>query len=312
VALTIEDGVRAKTGCLINNTQSDDTPYFLTCNHSTEGDALGDSTLSWNFMFMYETENCSNPQEEPQWKELGSGAILLANISINDGSDFALLRLNKDPKEVLSNDSIYYAGWDRNDEQDSGGVAIHHPQGDVKKIATVKGNISTYINNTDLYFLYMDSTSNGYSHPEDGSSGSPLFNSHSKVIGQLYGSSDFGCSYPAQDYAYYGKLYSSWNGSQKERRLKDWLDPLGINPTALEGRYAGSPKVNPCKFTNDTAKIENTTITQNTIFRTRCSYTIRNTTIDNNASVIVSHQWETVIENDFEIKSGCSFELYAQ
>ena len=132
------------------------------------------------------------------------------------------------------------------------------------------------------------------------------------MIGQLYGSSDWGCSYPGEDYGWYGKIYSSWNGSRKERRLKDWLDPLGINPTALDGRYAGAPPVDPCKYSSDTITIANTTITSDTTFSAKCRYTFENTTIDNDAEVTVSHQWKTIMKKDFTVKTGSSFKVSGQ
>ena len=36
---------------------------------------------------------------------------------------------------------------------------------------------------------------------------------------------------------WYGKIYSSWNGSTLQRRLKDWLDPLNTGAVSLDGKY---------------------------------------------------------------------------
>jgi hypothetical protein len=41
---------------------------------------------------------------------------------------------------------------------------------------------------------------------------------------------------------YYGKLSTSWNGTQASTRLKDWLDPLNIAPLTLDGLNPLTPQ----------------------------------------------------------------------
>jgi hypothetical protein len=73
------------------------------------------------------------------------------------------------------------------------------------------------------------------------SSGSPLINNDHRVIGQLYGPSwceSFQCENPSLQVVNYGKFSVSWTGNgatDPRRRLKDWLDPFGKNPTTLDG-----------------------------------------------------------------------------
>ncbi|MEM0993571.1 MAG: hypothetical protein AAGI49_11105, partial [Bacteroidota bacterium] len=65
-----------------------------------------------------------------------SGAVLLANPSVTsdaNGSDFALFELLEDPSDVYD---VYFAGFNATDDPGNGGVGIHHPRGDAKKIAT--------------------------------------------------------------------------------------------------------------------------------------------------------------------------------
>ena len=84
------------------------------------------------FYWNYESPSCSRGGSEPQILST-SGATILAN---NEYSDFALLSLNEDPKNLSGYDP-YYLGWDRITSLSSTGVVgIHHPSGDVKKIAT--------------------------------------------------------------------------------------------------------------------------------------------------------------------------------
>ncbi len=80
---------------------------------------------------------------------------------------------------------------------------------------------------------------NGHSVTEGGSSGSPLYNSYHRVIGQLYGAyycSNPNCTNPPNDIANYGKFGVSWdNGSEKRRRVWDWLDPDNTGALELDG-----------------------------------------------------------------------------
>ena len=122
------------SGSLINTTANDARPLFLTANHCMKyanKDAEGDSILtSWLFYWHYESPGCTST--DPLFKKSTSGATLIANDST---SDFALLRLTENPKDGL-NITPYYLGWDRTGNPGTGGVGIHHPRGDIKKITT--------------------------------------------------------------------------------------------------------------------------------------------------------------------------------
>ena len=90
--------------------------------------------------------------------------------------------------------------------------------------------------------VYFDPTTNGHSATEGGSSGSALFNSSQRVIGQLWGGSGSSCGDPANDQSRYGKFSVSWAGPDFRRRLHDWLDPacplnLAINNNFTLGLY---------------------------------------------------------------------------
>ena len=114
-------------------------------------------------------------------------------------------------------------GWDRSGNPGTGGVCIHHPSGDIKKIATYT---QTPVDNGNFWETYWITTSNGHSVTEGGSSGSSLINSNYKVIGQLWGGSTIYCENPAAKKSIYGKLSVSWASNDTiQRQLKHWLDP---------------------------------------------------------------------------------------
>ncbi|WP_371327234.1 trypsin-like serine peptidase [Tannerella forsythia] len=248
VALILVNGNRYCTGSLINTTANDNRPLFLTADHCLGGwgnnyvkyDAINNSNLShWSFYWHYEAPGCNTTSTEPPILST-SGATVVSNNSV---SDFALLRLTEDPRN-RQGVTPYYLGWDRSGNSGTGGVGIHHPSGDVKKIATLNNPPNNNWNgNTNFWSHYWNETPNGYSVTEGGSSGSPLINSNHHVIGQLYGGSDINCSAPEQDIAAYGKFSVSWTGNgatDSRRRLRDWLDPQGTNPQTLEGKELSS------------------------------------------------------------------------
>src|SRR5690606_13410383 len=150
----------------------------------------------------------------------------------------------------------YYLGWDRSGNAGAGGVGIHHPSGDIKKIATYTISPSnsdcfnlifdgTYYANANFWKIKWASTTNRHSVTEGGSSGSPLINSNGKVIGQLFGAGncpDPNCADPTDDVGNYGKFSVSWTGggaTDNRRRLDYWLNPGGGTvPNTLDGKAA--------------------------------------------------------------------------
>ncbi len=237
VARIIIKGNAFATGSLINTTNLSQTPFFLTANHCVEkyGSGAYNTNLdSIVFYWNYETPGCVNDSIEPL-SDSTSGATIVANDIY---SDFALLRLTEDPKN-LPNFNPFYLGWDCSGQSGSPGVCIHHPKGDVKKISVVAAQpLSTHKNS---YTPASDGTfwkvtwGTGAMNP--GSSGAPLFNAGHKVIGQLQGGySNCGDSITESDW--FGKFSDSWTGggiNSIYKRLNCWLDSLNTGVSAMEG-----------------------------------------------------------------------------
>jgi hypothetical protein len=309
VALILVDGYAYCSGSLINTTANDGRPLFLTADHCIcdEGyDALGDSIMdNYSFYWDYESPTCT-PTSYPTPLST-SGAIVVAN---NGSTDFALLRLTEDP---MSDPDIttYYLGWDRTGSSGTGGVGIHHPAGDVKKIAT--HNISPansdcmdfyycsdYLPNSNFWKINWIATTHGQSVTEGGSSGSPLFNNDHRVIGQLFGAgycSNPNCSNPSDDIANYGKFSVSWdNNTNPKRRMKDCLDPYNTEVSVLDGL---------CTTTN----FKNQTVTVDTTVTACGDINVRNVTVSNNAKLTLEAANETIINGLFEVKLGSELEI---
>ena len=177
VALIISGGNALCSGALINNTNNDGTPYFLTANH------CGTNPTSWVFRFRWEstTPDCGTTAPSgtgPTQFESTNGAVLRAT---NAGSDFMLCELNTAPNPAWD---IYYAGWDRTDTPPSQTTGIHHPSGDIKKICR-DNNAATPMVWSGAECWQIADWDQGVT--EGGSSGSPLFDQNHRIIGQLYG-----------------------------------------------------------------------------------------------------------------------------
>lgn len=220
------------SGALINNTAQDGTPYLLTAAHCVDDDENAQKSI---YFFNYESIILGQDGNKEQTL-VGSQVM-----ATKPGMDFTLLKLSE---AVPSSYRPYYSGWDRNDENLEFAVAIHHPQGDVKKISKTFSKVIAYatFHNTELNFdkeshWEIERWNVGVS--EGGSSGSPLFNENHRIIGDLTGGAAK-CENPTGDS--YQMFSLAWNSSDAYgQQLKHWLDPLNLDVMALDG-YDPNPQ----------------------------------------------------------------------
>lgn len=234
------------TGSLINNTNNDGEPFFLTANHCGEYADSADYA-QWLFYFNYESQDCEQPIFEPELYSL-SGADMLAHAvsGTTAGSDFKLLLL-KD--KVPPTYKPYYNGWNVAGETSSSGVTIHHPQGDLKMISTYETDLEStkYNSHTQdpegkYWMVYWEETISGHGVTEGGSSGSPLFSSDGYILGALTGG--FASCEILNGADYYGKLSNSWEPySDSTKQLKYWLDPTESGIISLKGTNLDSTNI---------------------------------------------------------------------
>ncbi|MFN2261831.1 MAG: T9SS type A sorting domain-containing protein [Psychroflexus sp.] len=222
VGMVVVGGSGACTGTLINNTNNDETPYFLTANHCLSG-----STGAWAFRFNWRSPNpqCAtfSNSQNGNFDQTVSGATLRAN---NGRSDMALVEITA---PLQPNWDLVWAGWDRSGNLPDFSVGIHHPSGDIMKVCRDDDSAtqeSTQFNGeTQMQIWLINEWELGVTEP--GSSGSALFNNDGKIIGQLAGGVA-ACNGTSNngEFDFYGRFDVSWDyGNNSSSRLSDWLDP---------------------------------------------------------------------------------------
>ena len=228
------------SGSLLNNTNQDGAPLFLTAHHCGAETSAIDKSLA-SFTFNYEYVDCEATTHAESQSLVG--CEMLSSASIDGGTDFMLVRLNSSPTKEMR---PYYNGWDRSEIMPSSGVAIHHPSGDEKTISTftskltyVTAMIDGYTGMKGSFFkVRWSQTVNGHSVTAGGSSGGALFNAAGYVVGSLSGGGSSCVSTYSSDY--FGCFDRHWeaNGGQtsaKSRILSVWLDPLDLGVKRLSG-----------------------------------------------------------------------------
>ncbi len=241
VLVTVNAGQGWCSGSMVNNTNQDCTPYFLTAMHcGLDGSNLTSAANinQWIFYFNYQSTGCSNMSKPAPNTITGATAVAHSGDGGgNSGSDFLLLELNNSPQQSWN---VFYAGWNRNNTASNGGYGIHHPSGDIKKISTYTSSlVSTQWGSAtgSHWRVVWSATTNGHGVTEGGSSGSPIFNNNGEIVGTLTGGSSFCTATSSPDL--YGKMSYHWtsNGGAANRQLEPWLDPAGTGATTLAGVY---------------------------------------------------------------------------
>jgi len=207
VAMILINNDALCSGCMVNNTAQDFTPYFLTANHCIANQNVG----NWTFRFQYKSPTCGGGDDYYYYSYYGADLEVHSSVS-----DFALLELHNRPN---ANTGITYAAWSRSSTAPNSAVGIHHPSGDVMKISIDNDQSisSDYEPAPYLQNSHWKITDWNLGTTEGGSSGSPLFDPNHRIVGQLHGGWA-ACGNNLSDY--YGKFSLSWTHG-----LSAFLDP---------------------------------------------------------------------------------------
>lgn len=203
------------TGFMVNNTSNDKTPFFMTAHHCRIRSYNAASlVVYWN----YQSSACGGSRDGGK-DQFNTGSEHLAESA---KSDFTLVKLLKSPAPEWN---VTYAGFDARDVDSPSATAIHHPATDEKSISFEYDPTTTtsYLGESipgDGTHVRVTDWDVGTTEP--GSSGSPLFNSEKRVIGQLHGGY---ASCTSQTSDWYGRIHTSWEGDgTPQTSLKDHLD----------------------------------------------------------------------------------------
>ena len=249
--ILIDDNTAYCTGCLVNNTQQDFRPFYLTAYHCIIDTYPTNNPATSIFRFRYWRPGC-NSGGPSNWKSI-TGASMMANYQ---SSDMILLELGARP---TSDFNAYFAGWDRTSTPAQEATGIHHPKGDAMKICYTQNPVTavSWLGSPQQTHWRATFTQGIVQH---GSSGSPLFNQNKRIVGQLHGyqynqcySWDNVCFCSQTPVGEYGRFDISWTGGgTNSTRLSNWLDPINSNVTYLDGKnqptITGDGSIFPCKI----------------------------------------------------------------
>jgi hypothetical protein len=193
------------SAALINNTAQDGARYILTADH------CGQSSNT-TFRFNYQRSGCRSGSA-PTNQNVSGAQVLTTSGTV----DSRLMRITSN---IPSSYNPYFAGWTRATNNTNFAFALGHPGGGPKKIS-----VST--NGTTSSFNFWNASWN-QGTLEGGSSGGPLFDAQGRVRGPACCVNGFVCSGQT---AFFGRFNRFWtlNG------LAQWIDPVGANPTVLDG-----------------------------------------------------------------------------
>jgi len=206
-ALTTGSGGRFCTASLLNNLKNDGKQYLLTAHH------CGGSSTGWVILFNYQSLTC--PRGGNRFLNNTVGRV--SEVFRNAQSDINLVLIGE---EIPKSFNVYYNGWSAvNNPERNFTVGIHHPAGDVKAISFsyFPTSHTQWGGGAPNTHWRVPEWNNGTTEP--GSSGSPLFDSSRRVVGQLHGGIA-SCRTVINGWDAYGKIAVSYDAG-----LKRFVDP---------------------------------------------------------------------------------------
>lgn len=238
------------TGSLVNDTANDRKMYFMTANHcSINSGNAASLVVYWNYQNSFCRAPGSAQSGQPgdgQLNQFHTGSFFR---SANAASDFTLVELDDPPVAAYNH---HWAGWDRSTGSHgctaaSPCASIHHPSTDEKRITYVTTTMDSTSysgttspgDGTHLWARWATDPPGPYTVPgvtEPGSSGSPLYNSAGRFVGQLHGGPS-SCGATGNNLSdYYGRFSVSWTGGgTNSTRLSNWLDAGNTGATTTNG-----------------------------------------------------------------------------
>lgn len=304
----IVSGDHVSTGFLVNNSDGNNKPYVLS--HLSDEGALSKTFFNDNSLFYWNTQGLANLNADYSTVGCETLGHVSNTIIYNAIGTVSLLELDENP--IMLNDfAPYYLGWNYSSiiPTDYTITFIENDSWQFVHDVLGLGN-ELRVDPLNENFLYYNLLNDRRCYRKE-SFGAPLFNISKQVVAIGAGLYDYHSSggksaRSVSDYCddrnmfYYARFYSLWNqdwyrGTSEVQnfRLSEVLDPSGITSGYLDGIGAGC---------NDLL-ITNQTITTSKNF-SACNLTVSNTTISNNATVVLLGDESVVLKPTFKAQQG--------
>jgi lysyl endopeptidase len=223
----------------VNRGAGDFSPLFMTANHCVSAQGQASSLEAfWNYV----TPNCNGTPPNFNTVARTDGAQILKR---HTNTDWTLLGLWEPPG------ANFYIGWDAgNWASNNAATGVHHPRGTFKRISTGSSagstNGSLFCDNsgtvncnctdptiTTCISVNVWNVSYASGTTEPGSSGSPIFDSASRMRGTLTGGPG-GCAPITARYGRFDQAYTN---------LRYYMNNADIPATTVfvNGGFAGDP-----------------------------------------------------------------------
>ncbi len=225
------------SGSLVNNTEEDRAPLFLTANHCFASGTVATpgAILNVAVRFNWRSPNPSCGTVVPSTNGPSIQTVNALRILMSHGgSDTALTEILSG---IPADWDVVFAGWDRSNVRATSAAGIHHPSGDIMKIAIENNPLTSSVINFNGFAnstWVVNDWDVGVT--EGGSSGSMLLNQNGLITGVLSGGSA-ACIGTNDNggFDFYGRFDVAWIGAgTNTTRLSNHLDPGGTNSTTLD------------------------------------------------------------------------------
>jgi hypothetical protein len=212
-----ESGVfwfRWATAYMVNNSNNDRKPYFITAAHTLHDTTEVSDTINAEVRFKYQSITPNNPLVEPEGVRFVATAVVRVKSNVNST---ALLEFINDLPDV----NVTFLGIDLTNTPPTNSIIFGHPIEDIKK-----GAFLEYFSQTLLSWRMKIKKGDGAMH--HGSSGSPLIDNLGRVSGTLNSGTLFSCDDEYQSNVTFKKIGGDWNA------FSPFLDPANTSFVVLE------------------------------------------------------------------------------
>lgn len=252
VIAIIINGTTYCTASLINNTESDGTPYLITATHCLNNDYSTSflnnrryDLVAGNIVafFGYQSPNCDKDIRGNVQMSMAS----LDSVFVSERHDISLLKFKETPPIEYQ---PYYLGWNSSSNNNQTPYhGIHHPNGGIKKVAVENDALAIGSFGTQPPYnmepqAHWAVRAWDVAATEGGSSGSPLLDNKKRIVGTLTGGESFCPSPKGPDlYASLNKVWSYTDENVTPVALKTFLDPNDSGTQTIDGYnpYEGQP-----------------------------------------------------------------------